>query len=236
MRRPNNLAGWLALALALAAAVAVVVIGTIVASQSRQDDRDQERIDALSRGLAAANRQLSQLGLPTPPPPEQLVDEPEAIETTTTMPPTPTTLSRSQIDGAVTRYLQDNPPADGRTPTTQEVIAAVVAVCQATGGCNGPAGRDGRDATPVTDQQIDQAVARWCADGRCRGPAGPGGATGQDGPPGEPGRDGVDGVNGQPGAPGPAGPQGPPGPVVPCSELPAELGYACAPVIGPPPP
>ena len=231
MRVRVSRGGWFALYLVVAVALAgLVVFGYQSFSDARNEDK--ARIDALSSGLREANRQLAELGQPTPPAPEQIVDEPEVVDTTTTTqpPPPPTSIPRAQLDAAVDRYLAANPPADGRPPTTEEIVSAVVAVCSATGGCNG---RDGRDAPAPTAAQIQAAVAAYCSDGRCRGPRGEPGA---DGAPGVDGEDGVDGVNGQPGAPGPVGPQGPPGPVVPCGELDPTLGYACAPVIVPPPP
>jgi hypothetical protein len=229
---------WFAVYL-LALAAALVVGGLVLANVADQRASDQDRIDALSRGLTAANEQLEELGQPAASPtPEQIVDEPEVVETTTTLPPTTTTVPLAQIRAAVDRHLEANPPADGRPPTTEEIVSAVVAVCTATGGCNG---RDGRDAPPPTGAQIQAAVASYCSDGRCRGPRG------------EPGQDGVDGADGvtppcmstpeqcqgatgQQGIQGVQGVQGPPGPIVPCRDLPAELGYLCAPVILPPPP
>jgi hypothetical protein len=228
-RRLPTGAAWFA-AYLLVLAVAVVVGGLVLANIADQRAADQDRIDALSRGLTAANEQLEELGQPAASPtPEQIVDEPEVVETTTTM-PTTTTVPLAQIRAAVDRHLEANPPADGRPPTTEEIVSAVVAVCTATGGCNG---RDGRDAPAPTGAQIGAAVAAYCSDGRCRGATG---AAGQDGAPGVDGRDGADGVNGAPGATGATGPVGPAGPVVPCSELDPGLGYLCAPVILPPPP
>jgi hypothetical protein len=227
-RRLPTGAAWFALYLVVLAA-ALVVGGLVLANVADQRAADQDRIDALSRGLTAANRQLEELGQPSASPtPEQIVDEPEVVQTTTTLPPT-TTVPLAQIRAAVDRHLEANPPADGRPPTTEEIVSAVVAVCAATGGCNG---RDGRDAPAPTAAQIQAAVAAYCSDGRCAGPRGP---AGQDGAPGADGEDGVDGVNGQPGAAGAAGPAGPPGPIVPCSQLDPQLGYVCAPVILPPP-
>jgi hypothetical protein len=220
---------WFVLYLVVLAA-ALTVGGLVLANVADQRASDQARIDALSTGLRAANDKLADLGQPSPSPtPEQIVDEPKVVETTIPPPPaTTTTLSPARIQAAVDRHLADNPPADGRPPTTEEIVSAVVAVCTATGGCNG---RDGRDAPAPTGAQIQAAVAVYCSDGRCRGPAG---AAGEDGAAGVDGRDGADGVNGQPGAPGGIGPVGPPGPVVPCAELDPNLGYACVPVIVPP--
>lgn len=223
---------------ATAGLVAAVLLAGAFFWQQTWFEGELEDRDKLWRGALAAEQDasLAATGTTVTPPADVIEDNPAVVSTTVPPPTTTTTLSRSQIEGAVSRYLADNPPADGRPPTTQEIVAAVVAVCAATGGCDGPAGPAGRDAPPVTDLQIDAAVERFCRDGRCRGEPGPAGEAGEDGAPGAAGRDGADGVNGQPGQPGPPGPQGPPGPVVPCSELPDDLGYQCRPVILPPPP
>jgi len=70
-------------------------------------------------------------------------------------------------------------------------------------GAAGRPGKDGQDGTAgqgVTSDQIAAAVAAYCAEGRCVGPAG---------------QNGTNGTNGAPGAdstvPGPAGPTGPQG-------------------------
>lgn len=204
--------------------------------QQRWFERELADRDQLWGGVVRTEQgaSLAATGTTVTPPVEAIRDNPSIVATTAPPPPPPTTtttLSRSQIEGAVSRYLADNPPADGRPPTTQEIVAAVVAVCAATGGCDGPAGPAGRDAPPVTDLQIDAAVERFCRDGRCRGPVGP---AGEDGAPGADGQDGVDGANGPPGAQGPTGPTGPPGPIVPCPELDPALGYSCATVTIPP--
>ena len=207
MRRPMPpgavwFAAWVTVLIA-----ALVVGGLVVGNVADARDRDRERIDALSRGLTAANDRLAELDQPTQPAPEQIVDEPEVVETTTTLPPT-STVPAATIRAAVDRWLRDNPPADGRPPTTEEIVSAVVAVCTATGGCNG---RDGRDAPAPTAAQIQAAVAAYCSDGRCRGSRG------------EPGAAGVDGVSppclatpeqcvGPAGPQGGVGPQGGPGP------------------------
>ena len=114
-----------------------------------------------------------------------------------------------QVRAAVSEYLRLNPPADGRTPSTAEVEAAVTRVCEAIGcqgqpGVEGPAGADGSDAS---DAQVASQVTSWCADNNgclptpeeiqaavaaycgadpspCVGPAG---AQGPQGEPGQPG-------------------------------------------------
>lgn len=79
-----------------------------------------------------------------------------------------------QVRTAVTDYLRENPPADGRTPSAAEVESAVTRVCQQIGcqgepgtpgqkgdtGNEGPEGAPGRDAT---DEQVAAQVAAYCA-------------------------------------------------------------------------
>lgn len=73
-----------------------------------------------------------------------------------------------QVRTAVSDYLQDHPPADGRAPTDAEVEAAVSRVC-ATIGCRGAAGDAGADGqtgpagADVTDDQVAAQVAEYCA-------------------------------------------------------------------------
>lgn len=95
--------------------------------------------------------------------------------------------TQAALDAAVTRYCANN--ACSKPPTTEQVYAAIQA-CADAGGCRGPsgvAGKDGRDAPPVTDQQLDASTARYCdAHGGCSGPQGVPGVNGVDGAPGTP--------------------------------------------------
>ncbi|WP_454113489.1 hypothetical protein [Microbacterium maritypicum] len=77
-------------------------------------------------------------------------------------------------------------------------------------GAAGRPGKDGQDGTAgkdVTADQIAAAVAAYCADGRCVGPAGQNGTNGTNGTNGAPGADST--------VPGPAGATGPAGPTCP---------------------
>lgn len=117
-----------------------------------------------------------------------------------------------QVRAAVSEYLRINPPADGRTPSTAEVEAAVTRVCQAIGcqgqpGVAGTDGTDGVDGQDASDAQVANQVAAWCADNNgclptpeeiqaavtaycsadpspCAGPAGVQGPQGEQGQPG----------------------------------------------------
>lgn len=102
-------------------------------------------------------------------------------------------------DAVVPFSLQDviaglSPKLADRIPTAAQVVDACGSACV------GPAGRDGvdgRDAPPVTDAQLDAAVARYCdAHNQCQGAQGVQGATG---PQGLPGADGAPGAQGPPG-------------------------------------
>jgi hypothetical protein len=114
-----------------------------------------------------------------------------------------------QVRSAVSEYLRVHPPADGRTPSTAEVEAAVTRVCQAIGcqGQPGADGADGDDGQDASDAQVAGKVAAWCADNNgclptaeeilaavtaycsadpspCVGPAGAQGPQGEQGQPG----------------------------------------------------
>lgn len=95
--------------------------------------------------------------------------------------------TQAALDAAVARYCANN--ACSKPPTTEQVYAAIQA-CADAGGCRGPsgvAGKDGKDAPPVTDQQLDASTARYCdAHGGCSGPQGAPGVNGMDGAPGTP--------------------------------------------------
>lgn len=113
-------------------------------------------------------------------------DVESALRTLGVQPPT-----RSQITAAVAAYLVTNPPDDG-APGRGLVTAALddcdvrFSYTDGTSMTVGPiCGRDGADAPPVTDEQIDAAVARYCeARNGCRGSEGPQGAAGPQGPEG----------------------------------------------------
>lgn len=224
--------------------LALVAAGVVVAYQrlaGRLEGAEQAKVerDQLAADVDALRAQVERQGeVPVAPPAAETVSEPNTPPSTTTQPPPPTSIPRAQLAAAIDRFLADNPPADGRPPTTEEIVSAVVAVCSATGGCNG---RDGRDAPAPTAAQIQAAVAAWCSDGRCRGPAG------EDGEMGAAGRDGVtppcmsapEQCQGQSGAVGPMGPQGGPGPApaswtftvglttYTCVDTNGDLAYEC---------
>lgn len=81
-------------------------------------------------------------------------------------------------------------------------------------GVQGVQGIPGPAGPPPSLTQVIAALADYCADGRCRGPAGEDGRDGKPGPRGFPGDDGATGAQGEPGesVTGPPGPQGEPGP------------------------
>lgn len=94
-----------------------------------------------------------------------------------------------------------SPKLTDRIPTPAQVVDACGSACV---GAAGKDGRDGKDAPPVTDSQIDSRLSAFCATRNdCVGPAGP--------PSTVPGPAGPQGPPGAAGAPGPTGPQGPPG-------------------------
>ena len=73
----------------------------------------------------------------------------------------------------VANWLRAHPPTQPK-PTTAEVRAAVQFVMsQNPAAFKGDPGQDGKDAPPVTDEQVAAAVAAYCSDGRCDGKVGP---------------------------------------------------------------
>ena len=85
------------------------------------------------------------------------------------------------------------PPAEPPAlagPTQAELVKAFREYCEQGNNCRG---RDG--AAPTADD-IAAAFVKFCADGRCTGPAG------KDAPPAEPGKDGAKGETGAAGASG----------------------------------
>lgn len=115
--------------------------------------------------------------------------------------------------------------APGRDATSKQVAQAVAAWFQANpmpepingkdgrDGIDGRPGRDGvhgKDADPVSMDDVREAVNQWMEENReeLRGPQGPRGERGPRGPKGERGH----GSQGPIGPMGPMGPMGPPGP------------------------
>lgn len=80
-------------------------------------------------------------------------------------PPALAVATDGQVRTAVTEYLRDNPPRDGRTPTAVEVDAAVTRVCGAVGcrGAVGPSGPGGSDGANASDDQVAAQVSDYCS-------------------------------------------------------------------------
>ena len=94
-------------------------------------------------------------------------------------PPTPT-----QISQAVYDYCADTGICNGTNPSIEVVFAAVSKYCE-SGNCKGS---NGKDATPISADQIQVAVNSYCSNGKCRGADGATGATGPIGATGASGR------------------------------------------------
>lgn len=88
--------------------------------------------------------------------------------------------SQAEIAVAVANYC-GNGRCDAKSPSSEQVAAAVFTYCNANGGCRGADGASGANGRDVTAEQVMAAVTQYCSDGRCTGPAGPVGATGDDG-------------------------------------------------------
>lgn len=88
----------------------------------------------------------------------------------------------ARIDRAVAAYIAAHPPADGRSPTTEELTGLVATAVTSFLNANPPA--DGRSATPA---EIGAEVQRWFVDNPIpAGPEGQPGAEGEKGDKGDP--------------------------------------------------
>jgi hypothetical protein len=92
------------------------------------------------------------------------------------------TVTVDQVMAMVTQVYNANRPKDAPPPTGEQVLAAVQQVCGST-KCEGPPGKDGEPAPPVTDAQIYAQVAAYCSgdNAPCQGPMGPKGDQGDPG-------------------------------------------------------
>lgn len=174
-----------------------------------------QQIDGLKKSVDEANRRLSAAGKPTVPvptvspvTPPQLPDGLTSAQTAevrsivvTELAQQKVTLSPAEVTQIARAAAALVPkPKDGVTPTTaqlQAIAAAAVDVYCADGRCVGKPGEQGKpgdtvtgapgkDAPPVTDEQLAARVAAYCASDShpCQGPTGPGGPEGPTGPAG----------------------------------------------------
>lgn len=79
----------------------------------------------------------------------------------------------AQLSAALLEYCR-NGKCDAKQPTQAMIISALEAYC-AGGMCKGA---DGKNAVPITADQISTAVANYCSDGRCKGAVGASGLNG----------------------------------------------------------
>jgi hypothetical protein len=150
--------------------------------------------------------------------------------------------SDEQVQRAVDAWCS-NGRCNGKSPTPQQVAAAVAAYCNARGQCTPPKPKDGAKGEPgenATSEQIAAAVASFCAGDNCDGDDGKDGKDGENGTNGTNGRSvsvsttsieggtrvtvsysddtppiSFDVMNGAKGEPGKVGPPGPAGPACP---------------------
>jgi hypothetical protein len=114
-----------------------------------------------------------------------------------------TVLGKAGVNGLPGKNGSPGPPGigvpgepgpPGRSLTVDDAIQALNTFC-GPDRCRGPQGdpgRDGADAPPPTQEQVDLAVAHYCdAHNQCQGPAGQPGVDGQPGPQGPPGPPGA---------------------------------------------
>jgi len=152
--------------------VAVALLGILVWSVfDSRDDADQaqqetrtlaQQVTVACSGGGAAARELESIG----------ACEKAATAAVGAPPSEPAPVYQvatdDQVRSAVSEYLRINPPADGRTPSTAEVEAAVTRVCQAIGcqgqpGVAGTDGENGTDGQDASDEQVAAEVAAFCA-------------------------------------------------------------------------
>lgn len=181
----------------LGVVVALGLIGATIVDLRAELQKTKGALQQVSDDSRNLRTQVQGTGqTPVAPPPE--VRLAASTPPTTASPP-----SEAQVRDAVTDYLDDHPPADGKTPSAADVQQAIIAYC-ALRGCVGAIGQPGAAGSAGA-----------------AGPPGPQGATGAQGPagsqgpqgvPGPSGADGSQGPQGEPGAQGPPGPAGPPGP------------------------
>ena len=131
--------------------------------QVKDQDRQADQRDRQVRDLSGQVRELGGKPIVTP-----------------SRAPSPSPPSQAEIAAAVSRYLQQHPPATGRPPSMAEVLTAVTGYLREHPP---PAGTPGQTGQP-----------------------GQKGDKGDRGDDGKPGRDGKDGAPGQDGAAGKDGP------------------------------
>lgn len=156
--------------------IAVVLLGLLTWSVfSSKDVADQavtqtqtlaQQVTAACRAGGAAERELESIGAC-----DQAADAARGVADAGSPAPVVQVATDEQVRSAVARYLDDHPPADGRTPSQADVDAAVARYCQAnacrgqdgTNGQNGTDGTNGADGANVTDEQVATEVAAYCA-------------------------------------------------------------------------
>lgn len=177
---------------AVVSSVFLVFFGIVEWTTSRQALHEARQANATRDSAIAAVDKLAQQvkslgGTPVVQPSN--VIGPQGPKGDTGPPPT-----ADQIEAAVTTYCADHGGC-GQLPTFAQVRAAVQSctACRGPAGENGQNGRNGTNAPPLTDAQLEAAVATYCAaHGQCAGPPGES-ITGPEGPPGPSGANGQDG-------------------------------------------
>jgi hypothetical protein len=155
----------------LAVALLAVLVWSVFASQDDADRAEKEtrtlaqQVTVACRGGGPAARELDSIGAC-----QKAATAAAGVEPAE---PSPVyqVATDDQVRAAVSDYLRINPPADGRTPSTAEVEAAVTRVCQAIGcqgqpgvpGEPGEPGSDGVDGQDASDEQVAAEVADFCA-------------------------------------------------------------------------
>lgn len=149
--------------------IAVLLLGMLLwDSVASKDDAEQARTETLSLAQqvraacdagGAAERELDSIGACASA-------ATAAIGAPAVEQPVIQVATDDQVRAQVTSYLRDNPPQDGRTPSTAEVDAAVSRVCDAIGcrGLDGDDGASGQDGANASDEQVAQQVATFCGE------------------------------------------------------------------------
>jgi hypothetical protein len=177
--------------------IALLSVGTIWQISQLKDDYEkadkraavfESRLDRAEAAkqeadLAAAQlaEQVKDLGKTPVVDPSEPVAGPQGEQG---RPPTP-----AEISLAVQSYCSGG-RCDGKNPTAAQVAKAVSIYCNERDNCRGATGEqgipgsdgaEGPQGPGPTNAQVAQAVADYCADGRCKGPQGDPGPSGQTG-------------------------------------------------------
>lgn len=174
----RRLGDWAVVAASLVFAIVVGWTVTQVQQQVDRNDRQSEQIAALYAALEAEQEDKEEQGLdPVAPPPEEIIENPEAEPGPGPKGDPGPGPSDTQVYAAVAAYFTAHPVEDG-ADASPAAIAAAVANYLAE---NPP--EKGDPGSPPSGQQVADAVEAYLIENPP--PAGPPGADGEDASPEE---------------------------------------------------